>query len=52
MTDAVFDPGRLRGDELFWLLSLVALLLLWPLRAADRRSPLAWFEPPLVLAVI
>lgn len=52
MTDAVFDPGRLRGDELFWLLSLVALLLLWPLRAADRRSPLAWVEPPLLLAVI
>lgn len=52
MTDAVFDPGRLRGDELFWLLSLVALLLLWPLRAADRRSPLDWCEPPLVLAVI
>lgn len=52
MTDAVFDPGRLRGDELFWLLSLAALLLLWPLRAADRRSPLAWVEPPLVLAVI
>ncbi|MFW6732404.1 MAG: hypothetical protein ACODUE_11845 [Synechococcus sp.] len=52
MTDAVFDPGRLRGDELFWLLSLAALLLLWPLRAADRRSPLAWVEPPMVLAVI